>query len=151
MAKSMGWHAAALFVAALGAAGISQPSRAADSPPATGQSVHHRVVFQVSDASPQKWNLTLNNAKNLRQALGRSVAIEIVNYGPGIGMLKSNSVVGERVANAVRHGVKVVACENTMKAQHLTKADMLPTIGYVPGGVVEIMKREAEGWSYIKP
>ena len=57
----------------------------------------HKVVFQVSDADPAKWNLALNNARNVQQDLGSDkVAIEIVAYGPGIGMLKLDSVAGGR-------------------------------------------------------
>ena len=113
----------------------------------------NKVVFQVSDADPQKWNLTLNNAKNLQDELGggAAVALEIVVYGPGIGMLKANSPVAQRVAEALKSGVKVVACENTMKAQKLVYADMLPAIGYVPAGVVELMKKQQEGYAYIRP
>jgi intracellular sulfur oxidation DsrE/DsrF family protein len=44
-----------------------------------------------------------------------------------------------------------VACENTMKAQKLVYADMLPKIGYVPAGVVELMKKQREGYAYIRP
>ena len=37
-----------------------------------GQAAHRdKVVFQVSDADPKKWNLTLNNVKNVQDALGR--------------------------------------------------------------------------------
>ena len=112
----------------------------------------HRVVIQVSDNDPGKWNLTLNNAFNVQKVLGKNdTEIEIVAYGPGINMLKMDSIVGNRIDQAEKDGVKVVACENTMHAQKLTKADMLPSIGYVPGGVVEIMKREGEGWAYIRP
>jgi intracellular sulfur oxidation DsrE/DsrF family protein len=28
--------------------------------------------------------------------------------------------------------------------------DMLPGIGYVPGGIIEILDRQSEGWCYIK-
>jgi uncharacterized protein len=48
-------------------------------------------------------------------------------------------------------GVKVVACENTMHAQKLARSDMVSGIDYVAAGVVEIMKRQQEGWSYIRP
>jgi intracellular sulfur oxidation DsrE/DsrF family protein len=111
-----------------------------------------KAVFQVSDADPQKWNLTLNNVKNVADDLGaEAVELEIVVYGPGIGMLRSDSAVGKRVAEALKSGVKVVACENTMKAQKLGYADMLPDIGYVPAGVVELMKKQREGYAYIRP
>ena len=74
-----------------------------------------QLVMQVSDNDPAKWNLALNNAKNVQTDLGaRTSTIEIVAYGPGIGMLKADSVVGNRVAEAMAAGVKVVACENTM-------------------------------------
>jgi intracellular sulfur oxidation DsrE/DsrF family protein len=111
-----------------------------------------RVVMQVSDGDAGKWNLALNNAKNLQSELGAAnVDIEIVTYGPGIGMLKADSVVGTRVDEALASGVKVVACENTMRGQKLTKPDMLGGIGYVSAGVVEIMQRQQQGWAYIRP
>lgn len=117
-----------------------------------GTAKAHRVIFQVSDADPAKWNLTLNNVRNVQQDLGKDqVTVEIVAYGPGIGMLKMDSVVGPRIAEALGHGVAVVACENTMKNQKLSRDDMLPKIGYVDAGVVELMKRQKEGYAYIRP
>ncbi|MDO9166273.1 MAG: DsrE family protein [Rhodoferax sp.] len=111
-----------------------------------------KVVFQVSDGDTAKWNLALNNAKNVQQELGADkVDIEIVAYGPGINMLKADAPVSNRVTEATQSGMKIVACENTMKGQKLMKADMNTAIGYVPAGVVEIMKRQGEGWAYIRP
>lgn len=133
---------AALLAAPLSGA-IAQTA-AADKP--------HKVVFQVSDADPGKWNLALNNARNVQKDLGKDkVAIEIVAYGPGIGMLKMDSVAGNRVTQALSDGVSVVACENTMNAQKLARADMLKDIGYVPAGVTTLMQRQKEGYSYIRP
>ena len=77
----------------------------------------NRVVIQVSDAEPAKWNLALNNAGNIQTDLGAAnVDIEIVAYGPGLGMLRSDSVVGNRIEDAVNAGVRVDACEKTMRA-----------------------------------
>lgn len=149
------WSAVAAFLTALG---FSSVAMAADAPSAAPQhkavkkSAKHKVVFQVSDPDPKKWNLALNNVNNVQQALGKNnVTVEVVVYGPGIGMLKMDSEVGNRVDEAVKNGVKIVACETTMKGMHLTKADMLASAGYVPGGVLEIMKREKEGYAYIRP
>jgi uncharacterized protein len=112
----------------------------------------NRIVMQVSDADPGKWNLALNNAHNLQADLGASnVAIEIVAYGPGIGMLKAESVVANRIGEALGQGVKFEACENTMRGQKLTKADMVGGIDYVSAGVVEIMQKQQQGWAYLRP
>jgi len=121
----------------------------ASSPSAANPS---RVVIQVSDGDAGKWNLALNNAKNVQTDLGADkVKIEIVAFGPGIGMLTADSVTAERINEAVKSGVQVAACENTMRAAKLTKADMNPSVGYVPSGVVEIIKRQQEGWVYLRP
>ncbi len=112
----------------------------------------HRVVLQVSDADPAKWNLALNNARNIQQDLGKDkVDIEIVAYGPGIGMLKGDSKVAARLAQALDDNIVLDACENTMHNQRLAKADMYGGISYVPAGVVHIMQREREGWAYVRP
>jgi len=111
-----------------------------------------KLVLQVSDADPARWGLALNNAKNVQQELGAGkVDIEIVAYGPGIGMLKSEAPTANRITEAVQSGIKVVACENTMTTQKLTKADMHTAIGYAPSGVVQIMKRQGEGYAYVRP
>jgi intracellular sulfur oxidation DsrE/DsrF family protein len=144
-ARSFQGFIAVAFVAA----SLIAPPAAAQAPQA---SVRPRVVLQVSDADPAKWNLALNNAKNVQADLGpANVDIELVAYGPGIGMLKADSVVGNRVDEAIAAGVKVVACENTMKGQKLTQADMLNRVEYVQAGVVEIMQRQQQGWAYIRP
>jgi len=130
----------------------SASASAVDAPaPQAGQEMQ-KVVFQVSAGDPKTWNLALNNAKNVQQELGaKNVDIEIVAYGPGIGMLKFDSAVANRIDEAVADGVKVVACENTMKAQKLTREDMLASTGFVPAGVIELMKKQKEGYAYIRP
>src|SRR6476620_4614546 len=137
-----------LAVAMLAAAATLAPMTSA----AQGAAAPNRIVIQVSDNDPGKWNLALNNARNLQTDLGAAnVAIEIVAYGPGIGMLKADSVVGNRIGEALGNGVKVAACENTMRGQKLQKADMLDGISYVGAGVVEIMQRQQQGWAYLRP
>ena len=111
-----------------------------------------KLVVQVSDNDPKKWNLALNNMKNVQDALGKDkVDVELVVYGPGIDMLKLESIAGNRVNEAVAAGIKVVACENTMDAQKLTKADMLKSISYVPAGVIELMQKQEQGYAYLRP
>jgi len=111
-----------------------------------------RVVVQVSEADPARWNLVLNNVKNLQDELGADkVTVEIVAYGPGIGMLKFDAPTNSRVSEAIKAGVAVQACENTMRNQKLERADMHPNVTYVPAGVVQIIRRQQAGWAYLRP
>ena len=117
-----------------------------------GVAVKNKVVFQMSDDDPAKWNLALNNMRNVQIDVGDDeVELELVAYGPGIGMLKADSPVAKGVTEALKTGAKEVACENTMKSQKLGYADMLPNIGYAPSGVVELMRKQQQGYAYIRP
>jgi len=111
-----------------------------------------RVVIQVSDNDPAKWGLALNNARNVQQDLGKdNVQIEIVAYGPGLGMLKAESKVADRLAGALDNNIGLVACENTMTNTKVRRSEMYDGIAYVKAGVTHIMKRQQEGWAYIRP
>jgi intracellular sulfur oxidation DsrE/DsrF family protein len=124
-----------------------EPLQAADT--AGGR---YRVVFQISDNDPAKWNLALNNVRNIQQDLGReNVDIEVVAYGPGLNMLKLDSAVAARVGEALGSGAGILACENTMTNTKTSRSDMLPNIGYVKAGVTALMMRQREGWAYIRP
>lgn len=139
----------AILAATLAAACLAAPAAPAV---AAGPAPKYQVVLQVSDADPAKWNLALNNARNIQEDLGKNnVAIEIVAYGPGLGMLKAESKVADRLAQAMDNNVGLMACENTMRNTHVTKDQMYSGIRYVDAGVVHIMKRQKEGWAYVRP
>jgi intracellular sulfur oxidation DsrE/DsrF family protein len=110
------------------------------------------VIIQVSDDDPQKWNLALNNAKNIQKDLGKdNVTVEIVAYGPGINMLKFDSEVNNRLDDGMKDGIEFRACANTMKAKKLTEKDIFSGIKTVPSGVVEIITKQKQGWAYLRP
>lgn len=150
--KVMYYAAVAAIASGLAAAPLASVAATAKKVTKKVAAPKQKVVIQVSDADPKKWALALNNAENVQEDLGKAnVDIEIVAYGPGLGMLKLESEVGGRVKTALADGVKVVACENTMRKQKLTRDDMLPDLGYAKAGVVELMSKQAEGYAYIRP
>lgn len=116
------------------------------------QGAKHHLVLQVSENDPAIWNLALNNAENVQQALGKDrVEVEIVAYGPGLNMLKDESKVAGRLSAALDSSVGLIACGTTMRKMKLTQADLAAGVRVVLGGVVHIMERQSEGWNYIKP
>jgi intracellular sulfur oxidation DsrE/DsrF family protein len=111
-----------------------------------------RVVVQVSEADPARWNLALNNIGNLQDELGAAnVTIELVAYGPGIALFKLDAPTNARIGEAHAKGITLLACENSMRAQKLVRADMHPNVGYVAAGVAEIVRRQQDGWAYLRP
>jgi intracellular sulfur oxidation DsrE/DsrF family protein len=137
------------LAAALLAAAISLAPSTALAQSAAGR---HHVVIQVSDNDPAKWNLALNNARNVQVDLGMdNVDVEVVAYGPGLAMLRTESAVAQRIQSASSQGVGVIACENTMKNTKVDRAQILGGVKFVDAGVVHIMKRQREGWGYVRP
>ena len=137
------------LIALLGLGAAAAPALAQPKKPAAGK---QRVIFQVSDNDPGTWQLALNNAKNVQVDLGKdNVQIEIIAYGPGLNMLKAESKVAGGLAGALDDSVGLIACENTMHNTKVTRDDMYGGIAYVMAGVTHIMKRQQEGWAYIRP
>ncbi len=112
----------------------------------------YRLVFHVSENNPQQWQLALNNAFAFQKNVGSENArLEIVAIGPGLNMLKAESKVRDRIAQALDQNIDVVACGETMKATHVTEADLIGGVRVVAGGLIEIVEREQAGWAYVRP
>ena len=146
--------ARALLVAVTlaGIAGITlaQTTAPAALAAAPAETARERAIFAVSDDDPQKWNLTLGNIGNAIDGLGASADIELVVYGPGIAMLKKDSPVAARLAAALKNGVRIAACQNSMRGFDLQAADLAPGVTVVPSGVVELIRRQHAGYAYVR-
>ena len=60
------------------------------------------VILHVTNKDPLMWNQALNYVENLQSLYGKdNVDIEIVALGHGIGVLKLDSPLANRVADAV--------------------------------------------------
>jgi intracellular sulfur oxidation DsrE/DsrF family protein len=139
---------AAALIACTAATG---PALAAGPAPAAVAASKEQAIFAVSDNDPQKWNLAFGNIANAMEAIGPDAAdIELVVYGPGIAMFKKDSPVADKIADAVRHGVRVVACQHSMTGAHIDAADLPAGVAIVPAGVVELIRRQHAGYAYVR-
>ncbi|MBI5792788.1 MAG: DsrE family protein [Rhodocyclales bacterium] len=110
------------------------------------------VLIQVSDGDTKTWNQALNVIRNVQAEYGKDkVNIELVVFGNGAGLLKFDSPLANRIDDTLASGATVAMCENTMKAQKLTRDDMHPKIGYVKAGIIEIVEKSRQGWTVVRP
>ena len=115
----------------------------------------HKVVFEVSIDGPDKWQGALRNVENTRKELGPGTKIEVVTHGKGVGMLLAKTSAGNAELKAKLeklHADAVVfaVCENTMKREKLEKKDLVELTTTVPSGVSEVVRKQGEGYAYIK-
>ncbi|MCC8967665.1 DsrE family protein [Bradyrhizobium sp. Pear76] len=122
----------------------------------------HRIAIQIDQNDPQVINLALNNATNVIEyyrARNEDVEIDIVTYGPGLHMLRSDtSPVQDRIKrlkdDVFPGNIQFSACGNTK--QGMEKAEghaisVVPDATIVPSGVVHLMELQEQGWSYVRP
>lgn len=115
-----------------------------------------KMVIEVDYANPGRWELAIDNIKNVMAAFGYNsfkYKLELVVFGPGIKMLvkkfdKKNEAV---LQSLVSYGLKIRACHNTMLKARLTKKALFPFARVVPAGVVEIARRQMQGYTFLKP
>ena len=65
-------------------------------------------------------------------------------------LLKKTCVIQDEIKMYADKGVSFVACEFAMKKRNVTKEELVNGAGTVISGVLEIAKKQQEGWSYIK-
>jgi len=117
--------------------------------PAGAQKSMHRVLFALTSGDVNDWHLTLGNIGNLLKGIP-SAEVEVVAYGPGIDFVKKGSTAEAEIKELEQKHVHFVACHNAMVFHHLTPADLVEGVGVVPSGIVEVVTRQEQGWTYIK-
>ncbi len=136
-----------LALAALPAAGFAAATGAK---PSAKQ--NNRIVIQVNEEDGRKWMAILTSIRNIQAELGKdNSTIAVVAIGPGLGMLMADAVVANEVQDAIKTGVEFVACGNSMRSLHLEREDLLDGVVITKAGYVELMKRQQQGWVYLRP
>lgn len=129
--------------------GLAAAPKASRKPPAPKK---ERVVLQISDSDSKRWNLLLNTAKSLQTEYGEDkIDVAIVAIGPGINMLKDDSDVANRVQTAIERKIFFMSCESSMKALNLEEKSLIRHVFVVPSGAAELVKRQRDGWVYLRP
>ncbi len=113
----------------------------------------YRVLFHLDEGSNFRLKLALSNIENVLADLGEGVvSVELVVNGAGVKLFVTETCpVPNRIRRLVERGVVFAICENSLAAQNLGRDFLLDTVEYVTSGVGELVKKQTEGWVYIKP
>lgn len=113
----------------------------------------YRVVFHLDEPSKGRANQVLRNIENLIDDLGENnVEIELVANGGGVkALVKGPESHAEQVERLMVTGVRFVACAHSLSALEIDKDSLLEGVTVVSAGVGELVKRQTEGWAYIRP
>ncbi|CAC12138.1 conserved hypothetical protein [Thermoplasma acidophilum] len=104
------------------------------------------MIINVTEM--EKANGTIKSAFNLLKD-DPSAVIEIVFHADAIGFL---SDPGNRnaILEMLESGMDVVACRNSLVSKRIDERSLMDGVRIVNAGIYEVLKKESEGWLYIK-
>jgi intracellular sulfur oxidation DsrE/DsrF family protein len=77
--------------------------------------------------------------------------IEVVFHGNAIFVLtKDSSLHISKIQKEQARGVTFAICNNSMKRLKLEESRLLPGLTIVPVAMLELARKQAAGWSYLK-
>ena len=136
---------------------IAPPSivRAQQAPLQDKPFAEHRIVLQLSDNDPRKQALVISVANNLLKFYDPDkVAIEVVAFGPGIDLLRSENHGRKQVESLIAQGVRFDVCLNTVdtiERETGRRPDIVPGATPVQVGVGQILLLTENGYTLVRP
>lgn len=109
------------------------------------------VLVHLDEASPEKHASVLLNITNLLNELGDETQVELVVHGPGLLAVIAVAPHSAKVSELLHRGVTVTACANTMRGMKISIDALVDGVQVVPSGVAELVRRQRQGWAYLRP
>jgi intracellular sulfur oxidation DsrE/DsrF family protein len=136
----------------LDSAGRGQAPAAADSP-------ETRIVFHLTDPAQTVAGELLDEVERLLISFeeeGRPLRVEVISHGEGLGLLRERlSAHKARIRALARRfdNLTFVACLNTMerlRSEQGIEVQLVPEAEVTRSGVSRVVRRQREGWAYIR-
>jgi uncharacterized protein len=110
----------------------------------------HKIVMQFSDGDSLAQVIVTGQVKNIKTAWPNAI-IEVVCHGQGLDLLMTkNTKAAKEVSAWSAQGVTFAACNNSMRRRNIKKEDLLSVSQVVPSAMVELVRKQEAGWSYVK-
>jgi uncharacterized protein len=141
----------------IGIAGLKQQIKAPETIAASDTTTRVLVHLTSSDSESG-----LNTLTNLEQMLleyrnnGQNVKVEVVANGHGIDLLRQGTTpFASLIARLTEEykNLSFAACKNTIDQIQITSEDeieLIPQAKLIDSGIVEVIERQKQGWTYIR-
>ena len=113
----------------------------------------YRAIFQLDSNDPKTIEKTFRNLKNALKdpRLSGKLEIELIAFSGGTDAYLKGGKYETDLKELAEKGVIIAQCNNTLIERNISRDDIYDFIGIVPSGTGEIIIREAQGWSIVKP
>jgi intracellular sulfur oxidation DsrE/DsrF family protein len=109
-----------------------------------------KVIWDVSDSDTATTAAVFRQVNNAL-ALVPDMEIEVVFHGSAIyGLMKDSTIFTSRIKTVKEKGVVLAACNNSLRRLKIDASKLVGEAIIVPSAVVEMIRKQSEGWSYLK-
>jgi intracellular sulfur oxidation DsrE/DsrF family protein len=110
----------------------------------------HKIIFQLTTGDTTAHKQLMKQFNNIL-SVSPTTKIEVVCHGAGLDMLVSGkTIVEDKIALLIEKGVVFNACEFSIKERKVDRSQIISKAVFVPAGIIEIVSKQEQGWSYIK-
>jgi intracellular sulfur oxidation DsrE/DsrF family protein len=110
----------------------------------------HKIIFQLTTGDTTAHKQLIKQFNNIL-SVSPSTKIEVVCHGAGLDMLISDkTIVEDKIKLLSEKGVVFNACEFSIKERKVDRTKIIQVANFVPAGIIEIVSKQEQGWSYIK-
>ena len=115
----------------------------------------HKIALQLSDDDAKKEALVISVAYNLIKAYDPDkIAIEVVAFGPGIDLLRTENTNRKLVESLIAQGVRFDVCLNTVdtiERETGKRPEIIPDATPVQVGVGQVLHLTENGYTLVRP
>ena len=117
---------------------------------ASAQEKKLSVVWDLSSADTTVQAAVFRQINNAKAQVP-DLQIEVVFHGQAVFAVMNDSLqFASRVKMAKEKGVNLAVFNNSLKRLKIDPSKLMPETTVVPSAVVELIKKQADGWSYLK-
>ncbi len=110
----------------------------------------HRIIWEISSQDTAVQSTLFRQMNNVLKE-SPDTKIEVVFHGGSItGLVQGSSFFTGKVQEFQQRGVVFAACNNSLRRYNIDPSKVLPGVVVVPVAILELVKKQEEGWSYIK-
>ena len=116
----------------------------------------HKIFYHLNEAGNAKAIAVLTNIQNHVDTVGwqNIEALELVVHGPALRTFLAKDLDPEvrgKLETLMAGGLRIDACQITLRRQKLDARELLEGLTAVPSGVVRVMELQELGYAYVKP
>jgi intracellular sulfur oxidation DsrE/DsrF family protein len=116
----------------------------------------HKIFYHLNEAGNAKAIAVLTNIQNHVDTVGwpNIEALELVVHGPALRTFLAKDLDPEvkgKLEKLMAGGLKIDACQITLKRQKVELRELIEGLTAVPSGVARVMELQELGYAYVKP